>query len=308
MSDWTPDIARLRALEDEEWSQVERHFCGRLHAYALRRSGDVQSAEDIVQETFLGAVRGIDEFDPRYTFEQYLFGICRNRSIDHMRRRRARLLPQAADEEGQAALDQIAHQSETPSAIVRGIELSDRARELLGEILEDWVEESWQEGEYQRLSVMEALFSGGWRNRDTWQPMGLRDETAVAGIKFRALKRLRQLAAVRESGSDLLRWLAAAEEGHRILDLDVQTVWRERRVSCPDRHWLARHLEGSLEEGAEGFVRFHLVDMTCPWCLANVDDLRRSGSTAPASGAVERLAAQSRALRRSAGPKPDSNP
>ena len=48
-----------------------------------------------------------------------------------------------------------------------------------------------------------AAKRAGWRNRDTWERFQLRDETAVAGIKFRALKRLRQLAAVRELGTAL---------------------------------------------------------------------------------------------------------
>ncbi|QDU66994.1 RNA polymerase sigma factor [Engelhardtia mirabilis] len=271
--DWSPDIARLQGHDDSEWLQVERSFCGRLQAYAQRRTGDVQAAEDIVQETLLGAVRGIPDFDPTYSFEQFLFGICRNRTIDHLRRRRARAIQVSEDEDGTPGLDSMVRESETPSAIVRGIELSERARGLLGEILRDWVEETWAAGEFVRLAVIEALFSGGWRNRDTWKRFGLRDETAVAGIKFRALKRLRQLAAVRESGSDLLRLLAAAEEGHRLLDMDVQEIWRERRVSCPARHWLALASSGGLEEGPAGYIKFHLEDMRCPWCLANRDDL-----------------------------------
>jgi RNA polymerase sigma-70 factor, ECF subfamily len=275
MAEWSPDIGKLQARDDTEWSRVEREFSGRLLAYAQRRTGDLQAAEDVVQESLLGAVRGILEFDPLFTFEQYLFGICRNRTIDHLRRRRARTLPTAGDDEGEIGLDQIARDAETPSAIVRGDELSARARRLLGDVLAAWVEETWAEGEHVRLCVVEALLSGGWRNRDTWQRFGLRDETSVAGIKFRALKRLRQLAAVRESGSDLLRWLAAAEEGHRILEVDVQEVWRERRVSCPDRRWLARQLLGTAGEGPTRFLGFHLGEMRCPWCLANRDDLDR---------------------------------
>ena len=90
MTDWTPDIKRLQDRLDDEWLHVEREFCGRLLAYAQRRTGDLQSSEDIVQETLLGAVRGIDDFDKTFSFEQYLFGICRNRTIDHLRRKKAR--------------------------------------------------------------------------------------------------------------------------------------------------------------------------------------------------------------------------
>lgn len=291
MSDWVPEIASLQARSNEEWLRVEQAFCGRLLAYAQRRTGDLQASEDIVQETLLGAVRGIDDFDSSFSFEQYLFGICRNRTIDHLRRKKARTIQVGEDDEGFPGLEALATQSETPSAIVRGRELSDRACELLGHILREWVEETWEQGEFLRLCVIESLFAGGWRNRDAWRRFDLRDETAVAGIKFRALKRLRQLAAVRESGSDLLRYLAAAEEGdHRLLDLDVRRVWLEHRLSCPARHWLARHVAGTLGEGPQMFVGFHLDEMKCPWCQANYDDLTNANREAELKVLIERVA------------------
>jgi len=290
MADWTPDILKLQARDDAEWLRVEKDFCGRLLAYAARRTGDHQTAEDIVQETLLGAVRGIDDFDTQYTFEQYVFGICRNRTIDQLRRRKARTVQVGEDEDGFPGMEAMATNAETPSAIIRGRELSERARDLMASILHDWVEETWEQGEFMRLCVIEALFAGGWRNRDTWERFELRDETAVAGIKFRALKRLRQLAAVRESGNDLLSFLSHAEENdQRILDLDVRRVWNERRISCPARHWLARLAAGSLTEGPELFVRFHLEEMKCPWCIANHDDLANEDREAELRRLIERV-------------------
>jgi len=300
MTEWSPDIKLLQEREDSEWLQVEREYCGRLLAYAQRRTGDLQSSEDIVQETLLGAVRGIDDFDDTFSFEQYVFGICRNRTIDHMRRKKARTIQVGEDEEGFPGLEALATQSETPSAIVRGRELSARARELLGAILRDWVEETWRQDEFLRLCVIEALFAGGWRNRDTWKRFELRDETAVAGIKFRALKRLRQLAAVRESGNDLLVFLAAAEDGdQRILDLDVRKVWHEKRISCPARHWLARMVAGTLGRGPSTFVRFHLEEMKCPWCQANYDDLARADREADLRLLIDRVQESTRQILRS---------
>lgn len=299
--DWQPDIARLRSLDDGEWQQVERSYCGRLFAYAHRRTGDHQASEDVVQETLLGAVRGIEDFDPTFTFDQYIFGICRNRTIDHLRRRRTRTVQEGEDEDGLPGIEALAREVETPSAIVRSRELGDRARALLGDILRDWVDETWQQGEFVRLMVIEALFSGSWRNRDTWRRFGLRDETSVAGIKFRALKRLRQLAAVRESGSDVLHALAAAAEGGDtgIFDVDVPEVWRERRISCPARHWLARLLAGTLEEGPAAFVRFHVEEMRCPWCRATLDDLARAEREGDLDALLERVRESTRRYLRS---------
>jgi RNA polymerase sigma-70 factor (ECF subfamily) len=300
MSEWAPDIARLQAREDDEWLAVERHFAGRLLAYAQRRVGDRQTAEDVVQETLLGAVRGIDDFDAQFTFEQYLFGICKNRTIDFLRRRKARVLQLADDEDGPSPIEHLARETETPSAIVRGRELSERALELYAEILREWVEETWKEEEFLRLCVIEALFSGQWRNREVWKRFDLRDETAVAGIKFRALKRLRQLAAVKESGGDLLHYLAAVEEGdERLFDLDLRSLWRDKRVSCPARHWIARLVAGTLAEKPRLFVQFHLDEMKCPWCLANRDDLASAGKEAELELLIERLRESTRQFLRS---------
>jgi RNA polymerase sigma-70 factor, ECF subfamily len=294
--DWRPDIPALQAHDDAEWRRVEQSYCGRLLAYAQRRVSDLQGAEDVVQEALLGAVRGIGDFDTKYTFEQYLFGICRNRTIDHLRRRKARTVAVQEDEDQSGpALDSLVHETETPSAIVRGIELSDRARDLLGEVLGEWIQETIDIGEYQRLAVIESLFAGGWRNRDAWRFFGFGDETAVAGIKFRALKRIRQLAARREAGSDLIPLLAVAEEGGRLLDLDVSALWREWHLSCPPRDVLERLLAGGLEGQHLEFVEFHLVEMRCRWCIANRDDIHRGG-TDGLDALVKRLSERRRTL------------
>jgi len=290
VSDWTPDIARLAALDDQEWLRVHRHYTGRLLAYVARRVPDKVAREDVVQETFLGAIRGIGDFDPVFTFEQYLFGICKNRTIDWMRRQKALVIQPRGEDDEAPALDGLFREDETPSWIARRNDLEHKGAELLAGILREWVQETWQQGEFERLMVIEALFSGEWRNRDTWQRFGLRDETAVAGIKFRALKRLRELAQAADPRHNVLPLLAQAladEEGRTTLR--VQEVWRRGRVSCPARHWLARHDGAALESGPAAFVRFHLQDMGCEWCQANLDDLRRQEEDGEVEPILERV-------------------
>ena len=274
--DWIPDIERLQRFDDEEWLQVERCYTGRLLAYVARRVVDVQAREDIVQESFLGAVRGIPSFDSTYTFEQYLFGICRNRTIDHLRRRKAAQWAAGDDDDDRSSvLENVVKDESTPSEIVRDEDIRGQGRRLLSSILRDWVQETWAANEFRRLMVIEALFSGGWRNRDTWQRFELRDETAVAGIKFRALKRLREIASQADASGSLLPALAdQAESG--VTGLDVARVWRESRASCPARHWVARYIAQTLDDGPRDFIHFHLEEMGCEWCQANYDDLARS--------------------------------
>ena len=292
MSEWTPDVARLQAHVDEEWLAVQRNYCGRLMAYVARRVPDREAREDVLQETFLGALRGIADFDPVYTFEQYLFGICKNRTIDHLRRTRARTLSSSADGESPPPLDSLARETDTPSRIVGRRDLAATGARLLAQVLRSWVQETWEEQEFQRLMVIEALFSGGWRNRDTWKRFELRDETSVAGIKFRALKRVRELAAESDPDGALSAMLAEAlDSGEGDVHFDVGELWKRARVSCPSRHWLARLVAGTLPEGPSTFVRFHLDEMHCEWCLANRDDLERSGRDAEMQPLLETLQA-----------------
>lgn len=299
MTDWQPDVAALQAFDDDEWMRVERAYCGRLLAYVARRVRDPEAREDVLQETLLGAVRGIASFDPLYTFEQYLFGICHNRTIDHLRRQRAHTLQPAPEEDERGlGMETLAREEDTPSRIVRERDLGRRALEILGAVLRDWVQETWAQGEFVRLMVVEALFAGGWRNRDTWRRFDLRDETAVAGIKFRALRRLRELAARRDAGDEVLAGLAA-EDADGALDFDVAQTWREQRVSCPARYWIGRLVVGTLEGGAADFLRFHLDEMACPWCRANLEDLRGIEHDPELKPLLERVHASTLQLLRS---------
>ncbi|MBI5363036.1 MAG: sigma-70 family RNA polymerase sigma factor [Planctomycetes bacterium] len=300
MSDWTPDIERLRRFDDQEWLAVERNYAGRLMAYVHKRVPDRTAREDVVQETFLGAVRGIGDFDPVFTFEQYLFGICKNRTIDWLRRQRAIVIQPRGEHEDVPILESLFQDDETPSGIVRQDDLRRAGEELLIGILRDWVQETWREGEFTRLMVIEALFSAEWRNRDTWERFGLRDETAVAGIKFRALKRLRELAVARDPRRNLLPLLAVAladEEDRPAIRVPV--AWKKGRVSCPARHWVARHVAGALDGGPGEYVRFHLDELCCEWCQANADDLRRLEEEAELEPLLERMGQSTLQLLRS---------
>ena len=292
MSEPTPNIELLRAFDDQAWLEIERQYAGRLLAYIARRVRDAQSREDVLQETLLGAVRGIGGYDPTYTFEQYLFGICHNRTIDHLRRRRLRTVDVDEDSEEYAGMVAMAREEETPSRIVRGEDMQHHAQRMLGETLRAWVQETWEAGEFVRLMVIEALLSSGWRNKDTWRRFELRDETAVAGIKFRAIARMRDLARERDAAGTLLPLLAdAAESGEARLDFGVGETWREQRVSCPARHWLARRAVGSLDSGPQSFIDFHIEEMDCPWCRANLEDLQSSDEAGALEAMLDRVGA-----------------
>lgn len=57
-----------------------------LFGFAAARVRDPAVAKDLVQETFLAAIKGSDAFAGRSSERSWLFGILRNKLIDHYRR------------------------------------------------------------------------------------------------------------------------------------------------------------------------------------------------------------------------------
>lgn len=279
------DIDRLQAFDDREWAALEARYAERLLAFVRRRVVDPAACEDVLQETLLGAVRGIPRFDRRYSVEQYLFGICRNRTIDHLRRGGVGRGVGLGEGEEDDVFDRLPLEAPSPSSLVHRDEVATHGAEVLGRVLEAWVAETWSAGEYDRLLIVEALLLAGRRNRDVAASLGIEDESAVAGIKFRALKRMASLAREMARSDGEPRgdggaepsegWPEALQElaaGGRA-PFDLAAVWRARGASCPARHWLARWRTGELEEGPSRFLGAHVEVHECPLCRARMDEL-----------------------------------
>ena len=87
-----------------------------------------------------------------------------------------------------------AEDSPEPAATAVELENAGRRRAALGRILKEYVGELWESGEFSKLQVLEYLFVHSGRNKDAAKRFGIADEKAVAGIKFRAIEKLRGLA------------------------------------------------------------------------------------------------------------------
>jgi RNA polymerase sigma-70 factor (ECF subfamily) len=80
-SDWQGDeraIIRFRAGDVLGFEQIVRHYSSMLFSLAARMVGPGE-AEDIVQETFLRAYRGLDTFRGESSLKTWLFAIALNR-------------------------------------------------------------------------------------------------------------------------------------------------------------------------------------------------------------------------------------
>ena len=66
-----------------------------LFRFAMLRVKDANVAEDLVQETFLSGLKGIDRFQGGSSLRTWLVGILKHKIIDHFRRNKPEIL--AAD-------------------------------------------------------------------------------------------------------------------------------------------------------------------------------------------------------------------
>ena len=199
-------IDSLQALDEVEWSRLEEEYSPRIYFYVKKQVPDHQTAEDLTQEVFLGAVRGIDNFDRKYSLEQYLFGIARNRVVDFFRKKRPIPISENQDPEASRSyigLERMASSRRTPDESAVAFESIAAKRGVLAEILRQFVAELWEAGDFEKLKIIEYLFALGGRNKEAAERFDVRDEKAIAGIKFRALERLRSLARQRDPNHDL---------------------------------------------------------------------------------------------------------
>jgi len=60
----------------------------------------------------------------------------------------------------------------------------------------------------------------------------------------------------------------------------IGAIWRRERLSCPTREQLGSYLLQVLDTGWQDYIDFHLTTASCPFCQANLGDLKALQSEA----------------------------
>ena len=258
-------IEAVQCGDQDAWRDIIHRYEGRLISFARRMLAQPAEAEDLVQETFLGLMRSLPNYDKRRSLETYLFAILRNKLSDHFRKQRGGQRQSLESLELEDAPD-VWLSTETPSRHMAGEETLDQQRNALVECLRKYVDLCREQQRFQELTVVEMLIVIGMRNKEVAADLDL-TETGVAGIKFRVLERWRELTAEAAKGHEWSETDLAATS-------TVARIWREEGVSCLKRSTLGRYLLGALDDDWAAYVEFHADVAGCGRCLANLDDLR----------------------------------
>lgn len=140
-----PLVARAQSGDGQAFEALVRRYQRWVFTLALRMVGDRLDAEDIAQEVFLKAYRGLSGFRRGARFSTWLYAIASHHCLNHLtsravRSRRLRRMddPAAApDTVSPSALDRVADDAPGPDAAVERRELRRAIHEALLQLTED---------------------------------------------------------------------------------------------------------------------------------------------------------------------------
>ncbi len=182
-------VDRIRAGEERAWDQLIAQYEGRLLAYVESRLRDRASAEDVVQETFIGFLTSLPNYDRRRPLEGYLFSIAAHKLTDRLRREGRRpTMPLAAA--GSSDGWEPAAGGRAASSLVRSGERRGLEDAALAAAICEQIDHWRRRGQWEKLRCAELLFVRGRSNKDAAERLGL-SEQAVANYKHEFLARLR---------------------------------------------------------------------------------------------------------------------
>ena len=91
LDDDLPLVVRARAEDTEAFEALVRKHQGWVFTLAYRMLGDRADAEEVAQEIFLKAYRGLGRFKGDARFSTWLYRIATNHCLNHLESRRRRV-------------------------------------------------------------------------------------------------------------------------------------------------------------------------------------------------------------------------
>ncbi|MCU0708747.1 MAG: sigma-70 family RNA polymerase sigma factor [Pirellula sp.] len=188
-------VESIRAGNTDAWQQFIDRFEGRLLAYVGARLMDRSHAEDIVQETLIGFVNSLPNYDCSRSLESYLFSIAAYKLTDHLRREGRRPATQFASHgDTSDGAKNVPAAARGVSSVARSVEQRSLEESALASALKDQISKWKSRDDYQKLKCIEMLFVAGINNKDAAKELGI-TEQQVANYKSDFINRTRSLIA-----------------------------------------------------------------------------------------------------------------
>jgi len=184
-------VRRIRTGDESAWMECISLFEGRLIAFVRSRLGDHATAEDVVQETFIGFLTALPNFDDKTPIDSFLFAIASYKLTDVLRKNGRRpTLPLAADRSDGNAFEP-AGSARMASSIARSVERHRKEETIIANCLKDLISRWFTNAEFERLKCAELLFVQGLQNKEVAAVLNLTEQD-VANHKYYIVNKLKE--------------------------------------------------------------------------------------------------------------------
>lgn len=203
-------VAAVRAGAPDAWRRLIDEYEGRLLAFVESRLHNRAASEDVVQETLIGFLTSLPNYDARRPIEGWLFSIAAHKLTDCLRRegRRPALPLSSGKGDGSEGGDWDLPGADRPaSSLARSAERHDLESGAVALALAEQFDHWRSKGDWQKIKCMELLFVRGSANKETAAELGL-TEQQVANFKFDFLDRIKALVRRQNLSPDVFPELA----------------------------------------------------------------------------------------------------
>jgi RNA polymerase sigma-70 factor, ECF subfamily len=186
-------LSQIRDGNQSAWQSLINRYEGRLIAFVESRLRNRSISEDIVQETLMGFLISLPNYDESTPLESWLFTIAGYKLTDHFRKTGRRSTVPFAGTESRPGLENMPGTARPASSLMRSGERKSAEREVIQHALSDLIADWKSTRQWERLQCTELLFVLGWKNKDVADRLALSEQT-VANHKAFVVGKLKEAA------------------------------------------------------------------------------------------------------------------
>ncbi len=212
-------VEEIRQGKPDAWNNLIAQYEGRLLAFvdsrlsygkgAYGKRGRRAASEDVVQETFIGFLTSLPNYDVRRPLESWLFTIAAHKLTDYLRREGRRPAIPLSTGDGSDGNWELVGKARGASSIARSGERRGLEAEAIAQGISQQIERWQQAGDWNKIQCLELLFVVGQGNKQTAQQLDL-TEQQVANYKHDFLERLRKIIRNQRLDEDVFPELSKA--------------------------------------------------------------------------------------------------
>jgi RNA polymerase sigma-70 factor (ECF subfamily) len=201
-------VEAIRRGKPEAWSDLIAQYEGRLLSFVDSRLRRRAASEDVVQETFIGFLTSLPNYDQQRPLESWLFTIASHKLTDYLRREGRRPAIPLSSADGSGGNWEPTGAARPASSIARSGERRHIEEEAVADALRKQLDQWREAGDWQKVKCMELLFVVGRGNKETAELVGA-TEQQVANFKFDFVERMRKFVRQQRLNEDVFPELSA---------------------------------------------------------------------------------------------------